>query len=472
MENYIDDSHIHDGHRQRMRQKLFAHGHRIFDTYELLEMLLYHAIPYKDTNPIAKRLLCAFGNLEGVLSADRAALLNVAGVGERTADFLCTVGELSQVLGAELAHEVRSEFSNYDKTGEFLVRHFSTVDGPEVVAMLLDNNMRLLGIQTICKLDYESAGVRPKLFIDAAISAGAAAVITAHNHPEGIAYPSHGDRITNYAVSDALRMAGIVHVEHYVISGDIYSGLSSGKSSSHVLHRTIPCFSFGGGESVVPEPQHAAEIDEAQLSPDVRYNTAYFDYFCKLFSFVEGERAPQTVQRLLGKLLTIERAFCTSVGELCGLLSERGAFFVKLLAYVTSRRVTDRMIFGKSYTEREILGYLKALFVGEAVEKIYLLSFDKRERLVGCDLVGEGTVSSSEIVPRKAIEIAVQRAAVSVAVAHNHPLGTPDPSEDDICFTNRFSGILASCEINLTSHYVVAGQTCRNIEINNYECDF
>ena len=62
MENYIDDSRIHEGHRQRMRSKLLTHGQRIFDTYELLEMLLYHVIPYKDTNPISKRLLAAFGD--------------------------------------------------------------------------------------------------------------------------------------------------------------------------------------------------------------------------------------------------------------------------------------------------------------------------------------------------------------------------------------------------------------------------
>ena len=61
MEKFINDDRIHEGHRGRMRAKLLAHGQNIFDTYELLEMLLYHVIPYKDTNPVAKRLLYAFG---------------------------------------------------------------------------------------------------------------------------------------------------------------------------------------------------------------------------------------------------------------------------------------------------------------------------------------------------------------------------------------------------------------------------
>ena len=102
MENYIDDSRIHEGHRSRMRAKLLTHGQRIFDTYELLEMLLYHMIPYKDTNPLSKRLLAAFGSLEGVLSASREELAACLGIGERTADFLTAVGTLGDIIGAEI----------------------------------------------------------------------------------------------------------------------------------------------------------------------------------------------------------------------------------------------------------------------------------------------------------------------------------------------------------------------------------
>ena len=67
MNKVLDDNHIHDGHRERMRSKLIIHGQKVFDTYELLEMLLYYTIPYKDTNPISKRLLFTFGGLDGVL---------------------------------------------------------------------------------------------------------------------------------------------------------------------------------------------------------------------------------------------------------------------------------------------------------------------------------------------------------------------------------------------------------------------
>ena len=74
MEKYIDDDKIHQGHRSRMREKLSQHGQFIFDTYELLEMLLYQTILYRDTNPIAKNLLYAFGGLDGVFNAPMDSL--------------------------------------------------------------------------------------------------------------------------------------------------------------------------------------------------------------------------------------------------------------------------------------------------------------------------------------------------------------------------------------------------------------
>ena len=85
---------LHSGHRQRMREKFLDYGRDIFHSHELLEMFLFHAVPSKNTNPIAKNLLSRFTTLEGVFSAARDELLSVEGVGPKIADMILSVGKI------------------------------------------------------------------------------------------------------------------------------------------------------------------------------------------------------------------------------------------------------------------------------------------------------------------------------------------------------------------------------------------
>lgn len=220
------EEQVHAGHRSRMKAKLEKHGRDIFDTYELLEMLLYFSIPYKDTNPVAKRLLARFGSLDGVLSASRDELVTVDGIGERTADFLVGVDEMISLLGVENRSDSSSVFDDYVAAGEYLVEQFRGLDHPRVMILMFDNRMRLIDKATVCDLDYDRGSVRAKDFIDPALRNRAAVVITAHNHPYGPFVPTPGDRETNALITDAFQALGIEHLEHYLVSGDNFIGIS------------------------------------------------------------------------------------------------------------------------------------------------------------------------------------------------------------------------------------------------------
>ncbi len=473
MAKILDDAHIHDGHRSRMKHKLLTHGQRIFDTYELLEMLLYHVIPYKDTNPIAKKLLAAFDGLDGVFLADREELMKVSGVGERTADFLKMTGRLSHIIGSEILPEEKKNFSTYDAVGKYFVDYFAECKERCVVAIFLDNSMRLLSAKRLYDLDYSSAGVKAKAFVDEAIKERATVIISAHNHPYGPFYPTQGDRATNNAVTDALSAAGFVHAEHYIVSGNSYAGLGSLNNFKLQLSQMPALGEFWHSRESAAMPTDripvvSASTDISEITfGEGNYNCRDFDYFSELISYGVGKKSPDVVSLLLPKYRTIENTFAASPREIIERTDDKTAFLLKILAYITSRREMDKLSFGKSCSSSEISDYLKALFLGESVEKTYLLTYDGMNNLTGCHLLGEGTVSASEILPRKALEIAISNRAESVSIAHNHPFGTPKASVDDLNVTRLFESVFASCDISLKEHYIIAGQLCNLIKINN-----
>ena len=474
MEKFINDDRIHEGHRGRMRAKLLAHGQNIFDTYELLEMLLYHVIPYKDTNPVAKRLLYAFGGLDGVLRASREELVEVSGVGERTADFLISVGRLSSVIGAEILPREKENFSDYETVGEFFVKYFKGKTDRCVAALYLDNDMRPIELKRLFDTDYESAAVRAKPFVDTAFLNHASVIISAHNHPYGPFYPTQGDRATNKMISSAINMVGLLHAEHYIICGDEYAGIGSIGNFTKKITQMPAVSAFIQGKQknekgIVTDRADECPNTDGRFFMTPRYNLRDFDYFASLLFPIYPDMAEDVALKLLTKYRTVENVLTASPTEITSAFEERLAFYLKLLAYITSRRATDLFTFGKRYSQAEIAEYLKSLFIGVSVEQVYLLTFDREGKLIGCRLLGEGTVNSSEILPRKAVEVAVSESAGSVAIAHNHPFGNAVPSSDDIGFTNVIETLFLHCEIGFSGHYIIGGQRCEIVMSNDAE---
>lgn len=220
----IPDEKMHGGHRARMRAKLLKHGPDIFDTYELLEMLLYYSIPYKDTNPISKRLLLEFGSLDGVLLADEARLTEISGVGKSTAELIAAVDCVGDAVFIEQSKTDRI-FNDYDATGQYLAGVLADTTDKKILLMLLDNGMRMLDLITLYEnTEYGSVAVKPKDFINAAILGGASVALTAHNHPYGPLAASGADIETNKLLERAFKAAGITLIENYVTVGKSYIG--------------------------------------------------------------------------------------------------------------------------------------------------------------------------------------------------------------------------------------------------------
>lgn len=221
------NENIHEGHRARMRAKLIEHGERIFDTYELLEMLLYYVIPYKDTNPIAKRLLMRFGDIEGVMSASIEELALVSGVGERCAELIHEAGRAFGLGEATAGALPDTVLDTYDKAGKFFVDYFEKNKDCNVAAVLLDNCLRQIKVVDIPVESYGSAAMQSRYIIDPAMRLGATVVMVGFVHRGGVAFPYGGELATSRMIRDELSEVDLLPLEQFVIGDGKYASCIS-----------------------------------------------------------------------------------------------------------------------------------------------------------------------------------------------------------------------------------------------------
>ena len=179
-----------------------------------------------------------------------------------------------------------------------------------------------------------------------------------------------------------------------------------------------------------------------------------------------AEKSRAAVERLLERYGSFSTVFSATEEEICriGGISENAAILIKLMAYTNSRRATENFEFGKEHSEVELREYITALFLGLSVETVYALFLDDSGRVIACEYVSEGTVNSSDVIPRKILECARRRKSKNIILAHNHPKGSASPSKDDVMTTGRLVNLFSSVGMRLHAHYVVADGEIGRVE--------
>lgn len=131
--------------------------------------------------------------------------------------------------------------------------------------------------------------------------------------------------------------------------------------------------------------------------------------------------------------------------------------FLRLVAALMSRRITDRVKPMKKYRAKVIEEYIKGLFFGLTVECLYALMFDDDGKFISSDVIGEGAVNAASFVPRKLLDVAIKKKAKKVIIAHNHPCGAVKPSSEDMSTTRIVKMLLEDAGIKVIAHYIVSG---------------
>lgn len=210
---------MHDGHRQRLKERFRKEGLDNFSDINVLELLLFYCVPRVDTNPLAHNLLDHFGSLSQVLDATPEELEKVPGVGPNVATFLSLmteVGRYYQVKQTAQCDVLRS----IDACGNYLIPYFFGRENETVFLLCLDAKCKVICCKKVGEGSVNSANIPVRRIVEMALSSNATTVVLAHNHPSGLAVPSADDIQTTYKIAKALETVEIILADHLVVSND------------------------------------------------------------------------------------------------------------------------------------------------------------------------------------------------------------------------------------------------------------
>lgn len=212
-----DAPHYH-GHRKRLKDKFLrasrADGLDAVADYELVELLLFMAIPRRDVKPLAKSLLQRFGSIGGIVSADTDAL--VAEVGESAAVALKTVQAASLLMLREQVMD-QPVLSSWDRLLDYCHASMAYRDREQFRILFLDRKNRVIADELQQKGTIDHTPVYPREVVKRALDLQASAIILVHNHPSGDPQPSPADIEMTRRIEEAARPLGVALHDHVIV---------------------------------------------------------------------------------------------------------------------------------------------------------------------------------------------------------------------------------------------------------------
>ena len=217
----------HEGHRERLRDKMVSHGEALTDI-QVLELVLFRSISRKDTNPVAHDLLDSFCDLPGVFSATPRLLCTVAGVGPRTAADIYLEGLLQRRLRS--ARINRKRLYNYAEVSEYVRGRFEGATAEKLEVYLTDKDGLLLCIKSVSAARKDSVSIDSQSLSYMLSEVKPHGIIVAHNHPSGVAEPSGGDDAALLEMAQACRLQGVRLSDSVIYArGELFSYYHSGR---------------------------------------------------------------------------------------------------------------------------------------------------------------------------------------------------------------------------------------------------
>lgn len=220
---------MHENHRDRLRDRFIAEGMDSFEPHQALELLLFYAIPRRDTNELAHQLIGHFGSVAGVFDAHSAELAAVDGMGRNSAVLLSMMKPLWRLYRQESSRHGLS-MDNFRTACSYAIDLFAGRTNEAFYILCLDPSCRLIREVMLHEGTVNEVSVHPRTVVETAIRNNSSQVIFVHNHPKGLLEPSANDIAYTRRLTVALSTIGINIIDHIIVSGeDTYSFAREGR---------------------------------------------------------------------------------------------------------------------------------------------------------------------------------------------------------------------------------------------------
>jgi DNA repair protein RadC len=217
--------HYH-GHRQRLRRRFLAAGSDAASDYEVLELILFRAIPLRDVKPLAKALIAKFGSFSEVISAPIERLKEVKGLGEAAITELKIVqAAATRLVRGEVSE--RPVLSSWSNVLDYCRTAMAFGEKEQLRILFLDKRNALIADEVQQTGTVDHTPVYPREVVKRALELSATAIVLVHNHPSGDPTPSRADIQMTQAIVEIARPLGIAVHDHLIVGKDGHASLKA-----------------------------------------------------------------------------------------------------------------------------------------------------------------------------------------------------------------------------------------------------
>ena len=217
---------LHTGHRQRLRDRFRKGGADALPDYELLELILFRAIPRRDTKDLAKRLIARFGSFAEVVNAPEPRLKELAEVGDAViAEFKLVQAAALRLMKGGLSE--KPILTSWQAVLDYLKAVQGFEQREQFRILFLDKKNRLIADEVQGRGTVDHTPVYVREVVKRALELSASAVLLAHNHPSGDPTPSRADIEMTKLIIEAAKPLGIAVHDHIIVGKSAHTSFKA-----------------------------------------------------------------------------------------------------------------------------------------------------------------------------------------------------------------------------------------------------